>query len=267
MAKKRINIKKIIQKNGVVRYFKDGRFISNSIGRRLWVKQNQNLSEDKFTDKEKKNLRALKQYQKNYKFKGVANVPYAIVDLLHQLNIIDKDNLKNNDLANATNSSGKKLFKDYNEVLDLFKKKLSEISFQWVNEKGLEDYRGRTEVQSIVDILNLLDSPNYKYYKFIVIDPEGRQHSGRVKGSVALSEFETMVTTIVKDGIDNSAYVKFTYTYKVDFPKKVLYIDLTDLKPSKSLETIVEEAENTGAKQTLTIRGKYKHCVITIMFS
>ena len=61
--------------------------------------------------------------------------------------------------------------------------------------------------------------------------------------------------------------MKFTYTYKVDFPKKVLYIDLTDLKPSKSLETIVEEAENTGAKQTLTIRGKYKHCVITIMFS
>ena len=267
MAKKKIKIVKKILKSGVIRYYKNGKQITNSIGRRLYVKANQDKPLDSFSPDEQKNLKRLKQYQESYKFKGVANVPYAIVDLLDNQLLIDKNNLKNNDLQYALDSNGKPLFNTYNDILKLFKEKLKKISFQWVNEKGLQDYRGRKEVQSIIDILDLLNSPNYKYYRFIVIDPKGSQHIGRILGLTALKDFETMVTTVVKENIDNSAYTKFTYTYKVNFDTKTILIDLTDLMPSKSLEEIVQEAENTGAKQTLTIRGKYKHCVITIMFS
>lgn len=267
MVNRKDKITKKILPNGEVRYYKNGKLLSNSIGRRLWVKQNQDADKSEFTPDELRNLKALQVHKKNWKFKGFSNVQYAIVDLLHAFGVIDKDNVPDKDLYNLFDSNGKRLFNDYKDIIDEVNRLTKKAKFEWSDASGLKDFRGRKETQSIVDIIELLDSENYKYYNFIVTDTNGKIHTGRINGIIVIQKFETMVTSIVKNNIDNSAFIRFKYQYKVDTKKRTIKLSIKDLKPKKSLEKLVKEAENTGPKQTLTIRNKYKDVIIEIFFS
>jgi hypothetical protein len=267
MAKRNDKIIKKILPNGDIEYYRGGKKLLKSVGRRLWLLQQQKTGEKPFTRKELNNQKKSNEFEKNWKFKGFPNVSYAIVDILDAFGIIDKNNVPNKDLYNVLDANGNRLFNNYKDILDEVKRITSKTTFQWDNQVGLPGYRNRQDAQNIVDIIDLLDSPNYRYYKFIVYDDKNVKHEGRVHGLLAVQKFETMITSVIKDKIDNSAFVKFSYRYKVDPAKKTITLSLKDIDKKNTLEKIVKKAEGTGAKQTITIRNKYKDVVIEIKTS
>lgn len=282
MAKKKSIIKRIVTRTGVVRYYENGKQINLLSGRKKFLKQNPNVAKGSLTEAEKKSLNRLKKaketYKKGWKFKGVAKVPFAYVDILTKLAIINPKNVKDKDLFNVF-QNGKRRFNNFEDIKKLIddRAKKEPLVFQWCNEVGLPNYRGRdfetfsnNKIQNIVDIVNLIDSTAYKRFKFYVIDTQGDLQSGRVLGLLALRDYEISVGSELQKLVPNSAFIRFCYDYTINLEKKEIQIDLTDLHPDgyyKSLQWYVENSQGTGAKQQLVINDKYKDVEITIDFS
>jgi len=281
MANKKI-IKRIVSKTGNVRYYANGKQITLKSGRTRFLKQNPNIAKGSLSDAEKKSLQRSKKakdtYNKGWKFKGVAKVPFAYVDILTKLAIINPNKVKDNDLFNVF-ENGKRKFKNFEDIKKLIdaRAKKSPLVFQWCNEVGLPNYRGRdfdtfanNKIENIVDIVKLLDSTAYKRFKFYVTDAQGDLQSGRVLGLLALRDFEIDVGSQLQKLVPNAAFIKFCYDYTIQYEKKEIQIDLTDMHPEdyfKSLEWYVDNSQGTGAKEQLIINDKYKDVEITIQFS
>ncbi len=273
---KRKTIKRVVTKSGEVRYFANGKRVSNKSGKRRFIKQNPNVSYSSLTEGEKRSLKASKTAKKNWKFKNLARVQYAYVKILSDLGVIDEKGIPNNDLYYAFDAKGKRLFNNFEDIAKYIdeRAKKNPLVFQWCNERGLPNYRGRTyegfandRLTSIVDIVDLLDSKAYLKYKFLVIDENGIEHSGRVLGLLALRDFEIRAGATIQSLVSNSAYMRFCYNYSVNFKEKTITISLKDKKPNKDIEKYVDEAEGTGAKQKLFIEDKYEDVEIEIDFS
>jgi hypothetical protein len=281
MANKKI-IKRIVTKTGNVRYYANGKQITLKSGRSRFLKQNPNIAKGSLSDAEKKSLQRSKKaketYNKGWKFKGVAKVPFAYVDILTKLAIINPSKVKDNDLFNVF-ENGKRKFKNFEDIKKLIdaRAKKSPLVFQWCNEVGLPNYRGRdfdtfanNKIENIVDIVKLLDSTAYNRFKFYVTDAQGDLQSGRVLGLLALRDFEIDVGSQLQKLVPNAAFIKFCYDYTIQYEKKEIQIDLTDMHPEdyfKSLEWYVDNSQGTGAKEQLVINDKYKDVEITIQFS
>ena len=281
MANKKI-IKRIVTKTGNVRYYANGKQITLKSGRSRFLKQNPNIAKGSLSDAEKKSLQRSKKaketYNKGWKFKGVAKVPFAYVDILTKLAIINPNKVKDNDLFNVF-ENGKRKFKNFEDIKKLIdaRAKKSPLVFQWCNEVGLPNYRGRdfdtfanNKIENIVDIVKLLDSTAYNRFKFYVTDAQGDLQSGRVLGLLALRDFEIDVGSQLQKLVPNAAFIKFCYDYTIQYEKKEIQIDLTDMHPEdyfKSLEWYVDNSQGTGAKEQLIINDKYKDVEITIQFS
>lgn len=281
MANKKI-IKRIVTKTGNVRYYQNGKQINLKSGRTKFLKQNPNVAKVSLSDAEKKSLnrskKAKETYKKGWKFKNVAKVPFAYIDILTKLSVIDPKKVKNKDLFNVF-QNGKRKFNNFEDIKKLIddRAKKSPLVFQWCNEVGLPNYRGRdfetfanNKIQNIVDIVNLIDSQAYKRFKFYVIDADGDLQSGRVLGLLALRDYEIEVGSELQSLVNNAAFIRFCYDYTINLEKKEIQIDLTDLHPEgyyKSLQWYVENSQGTGAKEQLIINDKYKDVEITIDFS
>ena len=281
MANKKI-IKRIVTKTGNVRYYANGKQITLKSGRSRFLKQNPNIAKGSLSDAEKKSLQRSKKaketYNKGWKFKGVAKVPFAYVDILTKLAIINPSKVKDNDLFNVF-ENGKRKFKNFEDIKKLIdaRAKKSPLVFQWCNEVGLPNYRGRdfdtfanNKIENIVDIVKLLDSTAYNRFKFYVTDAQGDLQSGRVLGLLALRDFEIDVGSQLQKLVPNAAFIKFCYDYTIQYEKKEIQIDLTDMHSEgyyKSLEWYVDNSQGTGAKEQLIINDKYKDVEITIQFS
>ena len=277
MAKKSL-IKRIVAKNGEVRYYQNGKRITAKKGARIFIKQNPNAKP--LSDREKRSQKALKKYQKGWKFKG-QSIQEVYVDLLEKFGIISKKNIRNNDLSTIKTATGQPLFNSFEEIKKFIddKAKKDPLAFQFCVEKGLPNYRGRdfdsfanNKLTNIVDIVDLLDSPSYKNYTLSVIDENGDEQRGRVKGLLALRDFEIRVGSQLQKLVPNSAFMRFCYDYNVDFKNRTITIDLTDLKPEdskneKNIEDYVKESQGTGPKQKLFIEDKFKDVEIEIDFS
>ena len=89
-------------------------------------------------------------------------------------------------------------------------------------------------------------------------------------GLLALRDFEIDVGSQLQKLVPNAAFIKFCYDYTIQYEKKEIQIDLTDMHPEgyyKSLEWYVDNSQGTGAKEQLIINDKYKDVEITIQFS
>jgi len=288
MANKKI-IKRIVTKSGI-RYYVNGKRVTSESGRKRFIKQNPNVPKGILSDAEKKVLerskKALETYKKGWKFKGVAKVPFAYVDILAKLAVIDPKTIKDKDLYNVF-ENGKRKFKNFEDIKKYIDEQAKEkpLVFQWCNEVGLPNYRGRdfetftnNKIQNIVDIVDLLKSTAYRQFTLIVIDRDGDMQVGRVLGLLALRDFEIAVGTEIQAMVANSAFLRFCYDYKIILEKKEIVIDLTDLRPKEnptdteeggegSLKSYIDNAQGTGKGEQLMIKGKYRDVEITIEFS
>jgi len=281
MAKEKI-IKRVVLKSGVVRYYENGKQITQKSGRRKFLRQNPKSDKKSLID----SSRIVKKKEKPWKFKNLANVPFAYVDILTKLAIINPKKVKNRDLYNVFENGVRKFnnFKDIKKLIDE-QAKGNALVFQWCNEVGLPNYRGRdfetfanNKIQNIVDIVNLIDSTAYRRFKFYVTDKQGDLQSGRVLGLLALRDFEIAVGSEIQKLVPNSAFIRFCYDYTINYEKKEIEIDLTDMYPKnnptdkeeggeRSLKWYIDNSAGTGAKEQLIISDKYKDVEITIEFS
>jgi len=291
MAKNKF-IKRVLLKNGEIRYFQNGKRISAKLGVRKFIKQNPNV--EPLSDREKRSQKALLNYKKGFKFKGRSIQEYYIT-ILDRLKVISRKNIKDNDLYNIF-ENGKRKFENFEDLSKFIKEKITPKEtdtkeekefkkglFQFCSEKGLPGYRGRdyetfanNRLSNIVDIVDLLNTKTFKYYNFHIIDRQGDLIVGRILGLLALRDFEIYIGENIKKLVSNSAFVRFCYNYQADVEKRIITIDLTDKYPSKdefdykklkSLSWYVENSGGTGAKQSIIINDKYKDCEITIEFS
>jgi hypothetical protein len=290
MAKNKI-IKRILAKDGV-RYYQNGKRINAKKGARAFIKQNPTAKP--LSDREKRSQKALKNYNKGFKFKGQSIQEYYVT-ILDALGILDKKNIKDNDLFNVF-ENGKRKFEDFGELKKFIKnestpdekdtpeqREAKKKLFQFCTEKGLPGYRGRdfetfanNRLNNIVDIVELLNISTFKYYNFLVIDRQGDLNIGRIKGLLALRDFEIYIGENIKKLVSNSAFIRFCYNYLTDVEKREITIDLTNLFPNedeldsqtfKSLGWYVNNSGGTGPKQSIVIDDKYKDCEIEINFS
>ena len=100
----------------------------------------------------------------------------------------------------------------------------------------------------------------------MIYDTQGDEILGRTLGLLALKYFEIKVGTDIQKFLNNSAYLRFCYRYEVMLETKTIFIDLTDINPTLDL-TSYFFGENTSAKQSVMIKGKYRDCIIQVDFS
>jgi hypothetical protein len=289
MAKNKF-IKRILAKNGEVRYYQSGKRITAKLGVRKFIKQNPNV--EPLSDKEKRSQKALLNYKKGWKFKGRSIQEYYIT-ILDRLKVISRKNIKDNDLYNIF-ENGKRKFTNFEDLTKFIadqtkpnkkdspaQKEFKKGLFQFCSEKGLPGYRGRdfetfanNRLTNIVDIVDLLNTKTFKYYNFYVIDRQRDLIVGRILGLLALRDFEIYIGENIKKLVSNSAFIRFCYNYQADVEKRIVTIDLQDIHPNedefegyKSLSWYVENSGGTEAKQSIIINDKYKDCEITIQFS
>lgn len=285
MAKNKI-IKRVLLKNGGVRYYSNGKRLKDKSGSRKFIKQKyapeKELKQEEIdalktqlSNKEFDALKRIQQAKRSYKYKGFPKVPYAYVQILRELQAIPEEDPINKDLYNLRKPNGDRLFPQYDDIKKYIdeKAKKKKLIFEWCNEVGLPSYRGRdfetfanNRLESIVDIVTLLDSPSFRKYKFMVFDTQGDEILGRTLALLSLKDFEIKVGTDIQAFLNNSAYLRFCYRYEVMLETKTIFIDLTDINPTRDL-TDYFFGENTTAKQSVMIKGKYKDCIIQVDFS
>lgn len=272
MAKKQI-LKRVITKSGQVRYYKNGKRLKSKTGQRNWVKQNRDLAPESFTPNELRSYNALQRYNDSYKFKGVS-VQSVYIELLKKM-AVPVSLAKNKDLATIKGKDGKPLYKNFSDVLrDIDNRAKSDKKFlQFCTNVGLPGYRNRdietfrdNKIKSIIDFVDLLDQDSFKNYTLVVLDSQGDEHRGRVKGVLALRDFEIMVGERVQQAAQNSAFLRFCYDYKLNIRDREIIINLTDRKELKDIEDYIE---TTTAKEgtSLSINDKYSDVTIEIAFS
>ena len=272
MAKNK-NIKKVVAKNGEVRYYLNGKRLRNKSGRTKWVKQNTNLLKENYSDKEFSSLKALQKYNEGYKFNG-KSIQFVYVQLLKKLGV-PFTNIKNNDLATIQDETGKPRFKNFVEVLrSIDEQAKKDIKFlQFCAEVGLPNFRNRdfdtfndNRIKNIVDLIELLDSKSFKYYTLVVYDIKGNMARGRVDALLKIRDFEIFVGNKIQEIASNSAFMRFCYNYNLDIPKREILIDLSDINPDKKLQDFfTNKSSNEG--NTIFIKDKYKDVEIEINFS
>lgn len=270
---KRNELKRTITKAGEVRYYRGGKRLKASNGKRAWVKKNIQAPPTEFSASELRSYNALKRYQESWKFDGV-QVQMVYVELLKKM-AVPVNRATNKDLATITDSSGKRLFKNFVDILRMIdqKAKMDKKFLQFCTQVGLPNYRNRSvetfmdnKVKNIVDFVEILDTPMFKNYTLSVIDPQGDEHRGRVMGVMALRDFEIQIGEQIQGLTKNAAFMRFCYDYKIDPKAREIQIDLTDINEDKDLEDFMDAADvNKG--DTISISGKFKDVDIEVSFS
>jgi hypothetical protein len=285
MAKNK-NIKRIVTKAGQVRYYSDGKRLKDKNGKRAFVKQNSTLPEQEYTPGELRSAKALKTYQEGYKFKGVS-IKKIYVELLAKMGFKDAikniDKLKDRDLSNLKDKDGNKVFPRgyFEEVLRMIDEeaKTNKSFFEFATKKGMPGYRERdfdtfkdNRVQSVIDFIELLNSETYKSYRLEVTDMQGDLVVGRVKGLLAIRDFEIEVGDRVKSVAKNIALIQFNYNYRLDIKNKTILLDLRE-KTGSQYETLeqqvarLQNSNSTNSKDKPEINNVFNDVEITLMFS
>lgn len=261
--KKKIPFKKVLTTNKQVYYFNKGK--------RIAVKEGKRIEQERF---DKRSIAAKKSAANTFKFQG-RPIPRIYAVLLKKL--YPKGQFgETMDVSKWRNpATGKVLFTRYSDIqrsIDNAGKESPDI-FKLLTEMGyFADKEGRT---ALIDICEILQQKEYDKFKFILTDPAGVEVRGRVRVCVAITKFEVLVTTGLKEALGmNVVKTYFDYSPKYDFIQKTFKLDLTDQETGTNeknrydFKNIVQQ--NTGE---LTIKkngidiNKFKDVTITYSLS
>ena len=272
MKKRNVNIKRVLTKKGQVRYYADGKRLKERIGRKRFVKQNPNLDLNQYTQSEKRNLKSLKQYNDAWKFNGRQIQPIYI-DVLRELGV-PLNKAKNKDLATIKDENGNIRYKRWFAVLKEIAKKAkkSKEFLRFLVEKGLPNYRGRdyetfkdNKVRNITDLSELLEIESLKNYTLVVIDTQGDEQRGKVKGLLAVRDFEIKVGEDVMQLSSNSAFMRFEYSYSLNISQREVIINLQKTNKYKELSDYLTRAYDP--KESIDVNDLWENVDLEIMFS
>jgi hypothetical protein len=272
MAKrKNTQLKRVLAKSGQVYFFKGGKRIAKKKGEKLFTKEilkGQTQVPRNLTPQEelflKRSKAAKKAAANTYKFKG-RPIPRIYAVLLQKL-FPKGDFLKTMDLSQWKKPNGEPIFKRFSDIqrnIDNASKQDSEI-FRLLTEMGyFKDKEGRT---ALIDICEIIQQKEYDKFKFILIDAQGDEVTGRVAVCTAIRDFEVDVTTDIKNALGmNVVKTYFDYSPNYDFTNKIFTLDIQDQDPDISVDEIVQAQK--GELLLPNKKNKYKNVYITFSVS
>jgi len=215
MAKKKSQVKRIIDSQGKVRYYAEGKRISNQKGSKAWVRSEPEIGpRTRLTQEEadflKRSLASKKAASQRARIDGKF-LPRYIKETLKVLSLPNKGELKKQlpavkdygdllkELQNAVGKESRIITQDRDKT----------ASYTTPNEK-----RARTNFESVVDIIDSLKTSSvYKFMDFVVITRSGQ----KLKGMAAMEyirNWETdMLSKIMKKN-KKTAFVRFNHMVK-----------------------------------------------------
>lgn len=233
MAKRKNSKLKIkVAKSGIIYYYLKGIRLKSAEGKAIQQKQF-----------EKRSIAAKKGAANTYKFQG-KSIP-RIYAVLMQKNFPAVDYLKIMDLSLWTNpKTGKPLFERYSQILKIIDNasKVDSNIFKLLTEMGYFD--GSDKRTALIDICEIVQQKEYDKFKFILIDPNGKEIRGRIRVCNAIREFEEFVTLEISNSLGmNVIKTYFDYSPNYDFKNKIFKLDLSDTNPKLSIADIVGESK------------------------
>lgn len=235
MAKKQVKRTLVNTKKGVVAYyFEGGKRISEKKGKLKWVKQNFTSLDKPYsknlpalTNKEEQTFKRRKAQVDLFTYKG-KKIKKIQSELLKATGTLPSDS-KIKEITQLKDSRGNQLFKSFGEFEQAFereKKGITQTEFE--SFYGAAGYRGRTENESAISVLDSLAIIGYDGWKLIVVTEDGEEVRGLEKGMEAIREFEEYTLESLESEVDNLAGVSFRYTLDWNFQQKEITIFLED---------------------------------------
>ena len=225
----------------VAYYFIDGKRVSEKKGKLKWINQNyENIDQPysktpvQLTTKEQKSFNRSKAQKELLTYKG-KKIKRIKSDLLKATANIPKD--YKGDIRNLKDAKGKSLYPTYGTFEQAFEEQKKGVTFTYADSLlGTEGYRGRTENESALSILESLNFIGSDNWKLEVHKEDGEIARGLEAGMVAIREFEEYVTEDLQEEIQNIAAVSFRYKLYWDFDTKtiIIYLDKDDAEERTS---------------------------------
>jgi hypothetical protein len=272
MNKKNVNIRRIVTKSGQVRYYANGKRLKDRLGKKKFIQQNPNLPLNQYTKSEQKSAKSKQRYNDAWKFKGV-QIQDIYIEILKKLGV-PVNNAKNKDLATILDKDGKPRYRRFMDVQkEIDKKAKTDKNFlMFLVEKGMPNYRGRDydtfkdkTAKNITDLSDILDTEALRNYTLVVTDPDGDEHRGRVKGLLSVRDFEINVGEEILKLSTNSAFLRFDYSYRLDFKNREMLIDLQKTNKYKELSDYIDRGFDP--KESLDINDLWENVSLEVMFS
>ena len=243
-------VKRVIaktKKGEVPYYYIDGKRVSEKKGRLKWVQQNYDeLNKPyareplKLNKKEQSTLKRRRSQKELLTYKG-RKIPKLKTDLLKATATIPKD--YKGDIRNIKDNKGNALFPNYGVFEQAYEEEKSGVTFTYADSLlGAEGFRGRTEKESAMSILESLEFVGRDGWKLQVHTEDGKISRGLEDGMIAIRKFEEKETENLQEEIDNVAAVRFRYSLHWDFKTKTITI--------YTWETAVEEATSDPIRRT-----------------
>lgn len=235
MAKKQVKRTLVNTKKGVVAYyFQGGKRISEKKGKLKWVKENFDSLDKPYsknlpalTNKEEQTFKRRKAQVDLFTYKG-KKIKKIQSELLKATGTLPSDS-KIKEITQLKDQQGNQLFKSFGEFEQAFEREKRGITqTQFESFYGAAGYRGRTENESAISVLDSLAIIGYDGWKLVVITMDGEEVRGLENGMEAIRDFEEVTLEELESEVDNLAGVSFRYVLNWDFVQKEITIFLED---------------------------------------
>jgi hypothetical protein len=235
MARKQVKRTLVTTKKGVVAYyFEGGKRISEKKGKKKWIKDNFESLDKPYsknlptlTANEQKTFKRRKAQVDLFTYKG-KKIKKLQSELLKATGTLPSDS-KIKEITQLKDDRGNQLFRTFGEFEQAFEREKRGISqTQFESFYGAAGYRGRTENESAISVLDSLAIIGYDGWKLVVVTEDGEEVRGLENGMEAIREFEEYTLEDLEGEFSNLAGVSFRYVLNWDFNQKEITIFLED---------------------------------------
>jgi hypothetical protein len=241
---KKKQVKRVIaktKKGEVPYYYIDGKRVSEKKGRLKWISQNyENIDKPyakepvNLSPKEQKSFNRSKGQRELLTYKG-KKIKRIKSDLLKATANIP-ENFKG-DIRDIKDDKGNSLYSSYGAFEQAYEQQKKGVTFTYADSLlGTSGWRGRTENESALSILESLQFIGSDGWKLEVHNEKGEVFKGLIKGLEEIRNFEEQITEELQEEVENIAAVSFRYKLNWDFKKKkvVIYLEQTDVEERTS---------------------------------
>ena len=218
----------------VAYYFEGGKRISEKKGKKKWIKDNFESLDKPYsknlptlTANEQKTFKRRKAQVDLFTYKG-KKIKKLQSELLKATGTLPSDS-KIKEITQLKDDRGNQLFRTFGEFEQAFEREKRGISqTQFESFYGAAGYRGRTENESAISVLDSLAIIGYDGWKLVVVTEDGEEVRGLENGMEAIREFEEYTLEDLEGEFSNLAGVSFRYVLNWDFNQKEITIFLED---------------------------------------
>lgn len=230
--KKQKQVKRVVSKNGQIRFYQDGKRLTDKKAVEILSKQS------------KERQRRAKESAKEllyYKGKALSKSDSYLLRLALQEKVKDEkrlDKIQRND--------GTKFFRTKAELNRLIDQQAKSLKNFFVTENVYLDTKdgksGKISKRGSMDLGEFLLKGAFSQFKVTLIDDNFQYHRGKVSVMSAIADFELRIMMAVTEADQNmGVHVTFDYRFEVSTTLRTIIIDITPEDPSP-MSMVIQDA-------------------------